>query len=76
MLFEDGRTRSLVEEFILPVSLLPKNQPVVVLNENLGEGRPGVVIGYSKNKSSGQVSGIYFSTACTVYFSNPPHYRF
>lgn len=57
-MFEDGQTRSLVEEFILPVSLLHKNQSVLVLNENLSEGRPGVVVGYCKNKSSGQVSRI------------------
>ncbi|KZS19883.1 Uncharacterized protein APZ42_013658 [Daphnia magna] len=50
VVFEDGQSRSLVEEFILPVSLLSKNQPILVLNENLCEGRPGVVIGYSKLK--------------------------
>ena len=59
MIFDDGQSRSLVEEFILPVSLLNKNQPILVLNENLSEGRPGVVIGYSKTKSLDQVRKIF-----------------
>ena len=59
VIFDDGQSRSLVEEFILPVSLLNKNQPILVLNENLSEGRPGVVIGYSKTKSLDQVRKIF-----------------
>jgi len=49
--FEDGQTRSLAEEFILPVSILNKNQSVLVLNEDLGEGRSGIVIAHQKGPS-------------------------
>jgi hypothetical protein len=57
--FEDGQSRSLVEEFILPVSLLNKHQPVLVLNEDLSEGRPGVIIGYSKIKPNEPVEKVF-----------------
>lgn len=60
VVFEDGQSRSLVEEFILPVSLLSKNQPILVLNENLCEGRPGVIIGYSKLKPNEPVEKVFF----------------
>ena len=46
--FLDGQSRNLVEEFILPVSVLNKNQSVLVLNENLSEGRPGIVVSHQK----------------------------
>ena len=48
--FDDGQVRNLVEEFILPIRVLEKKQSILVLNECLGEGRPGIVVGYD-NKS-------------------------
>lgn len=69
VVFEDGQTRSLVEEFILPVSLLHKTQSVLVLNENLSEGRPGVVVGHCRNKTTGQVSYCIFILFHEIDFS-------
>ncbi len=68
VMFEDGQSRSLVEEFILPVSLLNKNQPILVLNENLSEGRPGIVIGYSRTKTLEQVRNIFKLSKCIRSF--------
>ena len=48
--FEDGQTRTLVEEFILPIKSLQKKQSILVLNESLREGRPAIVVGYHNEK--------------------------
>ena len=48
--FEDGQTRTLVEDFILPLKMLQKKQSIMVLNESLGEGRPAIVVGYHNEK--------------------------
>lgn len=63
--FEDGQTRSLVEEFILPYSVLSKNQSVLVLNESLNEGQAGIVVGY--DKISDQVSFRFFQFLSLTY---------
>ena len=58
--FEDGQTRSLAEELILPVSILNKNQSVLVLNEDLGEGRSGIVIAHQKGPSGVSFCSIFY----------------